>query len=170
MPVKLRIDVKGDAPEELKKLAERSENLTPAWDQVGAYMLRSIQKNFRAGGRPTPWTPLSIATLTRVGVKGAKRGRGPQHLRIARAIINKKILIDTGGLMNSITYEALPGGDGVEIGSNLPHARIHQLGGQAGRGRKVTIPMRPYLLVQAEDEPRITNIVGNWIVEGKPSA
>ena len=31
------------------------------------------------------------------------------------------------------------------VGSNLVYARIHELGGLAGRGRKVKIPMRPYL-------------------------
>jgi len=31
------------------------------------------------------------------------------------------------------------------VGSNLVYARIHELGGYAGRGRKVKIPMRPYL-------------------------
>ncbi|HBO4159162.1 TPA: phage virion morphogenesis protein, partial [Pseudomonas aeruginosa] len=37
--------------------------------------------------------------------------------------------------------------DQAQIGSNLSYAPIQQLGGQAGRGRKVTIPARPYLPV-----------------------
>lgn len=31
------------------------------------------------------------------------------------------------------------------IGSNLAYAAIHQLGGQAGKNKKMTIPARPYL-------------------------
>ena len=31
------------------------------------------------------------------------------------------------------------------IGSNKVYAAIHQLGGQAGKNKKVTIPARPYL-------------------------
>ena len=37
------------------------------------------------------------------------------------------------------------GDDYTMIGAARPYARIHQLGGKAGRGRKVTIPARPYL-------------------------
>ena len=33
------------------------------------------------------------------------------------------------------------------IGSNKIHATIHQLGGQAGRNKKTTIPARPYLII-----------------------
>ena len=31
------------------------------------------------------------------------------------------------------------------IGSDVPYARIHEFGGQAGRNRSVAIPARPYL-------------------------
>lgn len=33
------------------------------------------------------------------------------------------------------------------IGSNLDYAAIHQLGGQAGKSKKTSIPARPYLQV-----------------------
>ena len=35
--------------------------------------------------------------------------------------------------------------DSAVIGSNLEYAAIHQLGGQAGRNKKVTISKMPYL-------------------------
>lgn len=31
------------------------------------------------------------------------------------------------------------------IGSNWPYARIHQLGGNAGKNKSIAIPARPYL-------------------------
>ena len=37
------------------------------------------------------------------------------------------------------------GGLMVEIGPNRKYARIHELGGMAGPGRKVQIPARPYI-------------------------
>ena len=37
------------------------------------------------------------------------------------------------------------------IGSNKVYAAIHQLGGQAGKNKKVTIPARPYLKLTDDD-------------------
>lgn len=33
----------------------------------------------------------------------------------------------------------------VMVGTNVKYARIHQLGGKAGRGHRANIPSRPYL-------------------------
>jgi phage gpG-like protein len=33
----------------------------------------------------------------------------------------------------------------VEIGSDVVYARIHQMGGRAGRGHQAVIPARPFL-------------------------
>ena len=44
---------------------------------------------------------------------------------------------------------------GLQAGLKVAYARIHELGGYAGRGRKVRIPARPYMrpaLVRAEGE------------------
>ena len=37
------------------------------------------------------------------------------------------------------------------IGSNLDYAAIHQLGGQAGKNKSVSIPARPYLNLTSDD-------------------
>ena len=37
------------------------------------------------------------------------------------------------------------------IGSNKVYAAIHQLGGQTGKNKKVTIPARPYLKLTDDD-------------------
>ncbi|WP_260331085.1 phage virion morphogenesis protein [Pseudomonas aeruginosa] len=50
------------------------------------------------------------------------------------------ILQVTNALARSITTRA--DRDQAQIGSNLSYAAIQQLGGQAGRGRKVAIPAR----------------------------
>ena len=54
-----------------------------------------------------------------------------------------------GRLRGSIGYEASPAS--VSVGSNLVYARIHQLGGKAGRKHAVTLPPRPYLGFSEED-------------------
>ena len=53
-------------------------------------------------------------------------------------------LRDTSRLMRSVKARVEGRGD-VLVGSHLEYARIHQLGGQAGRGGSVTIPQRRYL-------------------------
>jgi len=53
----------------------------------------------------------------------------------------------TGTLKRSIKEDVRREGTGVRaaVGSGLIYARIHEYGGQAGRGHAVTIPMREYL-------------------------
>ncbi len=48
----------------------------------------------------------------------------------------------------SITSRA--GTDFARIGSNKKYAAIHHLGGQAGRGKKLTLPARPYLPISGK--------------------
>ncbi|MDO4227799.1 phage virion morphogenesis protein [Neisseria sp.] len=54
-----------------------------------------------------------------------------------------KTLQLSGQLAASISTQV--GNDFARIGSNKKYAAIHHLGGQAGRGKKVTIPDRQYL-------------------------
>jgi phage virion morphogenesis protein len=60
-----------------------------------------------------------------------------------------------GQLATSITTQY--DNESAVIGSNLAYAAIHQLGGSAGKGKKVTIVARPYLnLTEAEYKEIIT--------------
>ena len=104
---------------------------------AGAYMLGSIEKNFRAQGRPVKWTPLSPQTLARRR-KGRGKGKG-------------QILIDTARLKNSMSSR-LVSVPGVEIGTNVQYALRQHFGypGGTGRGHSKT-PARPFLLFQDED-------------------
>ncbi|MCD7779784.1 MAG: phage virion morphogenesis protein, partial [Candidatus Gastranaerophilales bacterium] len=49
------------------------------------------------------------------------------------------------------------------IGSNLPYAAIHQLGGKAGKNKKVTIPARPYLKLTDDDFDEILDTTENYL-------
>lgn len=55
--------------------------------------------------------------------------------------------------MGSITSDYT--NDTAVVGTNEPYAAIHQFGGKAGRGRKTTIPARPFLKLTPEDESDI---------------
>lgn len=61
----------------------------------------------------------------------------------AAAANSRKTLYATGELHDSISTQS--GNGYARIGSNMKYAAIHHFGGQAGRGRKLTLPARPYL-------------------------
>ncbi len=119
---------------------------------AGAYMLGSLEKNFRAGGRPEKWQGLAESTLRR-----RRRGKGRGSPRV---------LIDTGRLKNSfsfrvgaLTWGLIGAAPGVEIGTNVVYAKRHQFGypGGSGRGHAET-PARQFLLIQDEDVKQIGDI------------
>ncbi|GHT56959.1 hypothetical protein AGMMS50268_13350 [Spirochaetia bacterium] len=66
------------------------------------------------------------------------------------------ILVDGGQLKRSLVWQSFPDGS-VIFGSNMVYARIHQLGGAAGRGGKSLIPARPYMGVPQDFDRRILN-------------
>jgi len=79
--------------------------------------------------------------------------------RLSRSILNQHSEFGNEGIRRTYikgkTIEA-------HIGSNVPYAAIHEYGGQAGPGRSVTIPARPYLKPAAEKaEPGMTLILKN---------
>jgi phage virion morphogenesis protein len=51
----------------------------------------------------------------------------------------------------------------VRVGANTPYAMIHQLGGKAGRGKKVTIPARPYLGISDKEKELLKDYVALYI-------
>jgi phage virion morphogenesis protein len=90
--------------------------------EAGEIVLSQAQGSFENQAAPdgTPWQPSQRAL--------AEGGQ---------------TLVDSGQLLASLGMEVLP--DSVMVGSNKVYAAIHQLGGMAGRGRKVELPARPYL-------------------------
>lgn len=114
----------------LDKLAHAAQDRTPLMRSIAGTMESAVLQNFDVGGRPK-WL-------------GLKYRQGTP-------------LVDTENLMNSITsyYD----NDSAEVGTNEPYAAIHQFGGKAGRGRKVDIPARPFLVLTPQDEEDILDDV-----------
>jgi phage virion morphogenesis protein len=65
------------------------------------------------------------------------------------------ILRDHDILHSSLTHN--DSAEGTVFGSNMVYARIHQQGGQAGRGHKSLIPARPYMGIPQDFDRRILN-------------
>ena len=122
----------------LAGMQERGSNLRPALNVAATMMQQAVRNNFAQGGRPK-WLPL--------------KSRDGQPLR------------DTGRLMNSLTREATQ--TEARVGTNVVYAAIHNFGGKAGRGRKVTIPQREFMVIPDEEIEDIQDLLQNWIVEGK---
>ena len=109
-----------------------------AFDRIGSYLVAATLRRFETETAPggKPW------------------------LKSLRAIAEGgQTLTDHGHLRGSITHNVAAGGRGVDVGSNLVYAAIHNFGGQAGRGRKVTLPARPFLGIDDRDRDSILGIV-----------
>jgi len=129
-------------------LLDRVADMADVLPDIGEELLQSTDERFRQEEAPdgTPWAPLSPVTLA-------------QKKRDTPNILKEEGL--RGGLRGSINYQVR--GNQLSLGSPMPYARIHQLGGKAGRNRKVTIPSRPYLGVSEDDEAEIRDIVADYL-------
>ena len=144
----------------LASLAERVSNLGPCLKEIGEDVAERATARFSTSTGPDGqrWKANAMATINAyIASRGGfgKRGINKKGQGLA---ISKKPLIATRGLSRSISYQLINGGKGVEIGTNRfadkidSGAAIHQFGGQAGRGKKTTIPARPFLPIQQNGE------------------
>jgi phage virion morphogenesis protein len=140
---------------ELRKAIDRvidhMADLTPAMQEIGDYMITATRSRFDTETAPdgSKWAALS----PRYAARKARM----------RSVVDggKRILAKRGTLRDTIRYKASR--SDVVIGSNEVYAAIHQLGGQAGRGRKATIPARPFLGISPQDQEEILRILGDYI-------
>lgn len=72
-----------------------------------------------------------------------------------------KTLTDTARLRKSIDYAATS--SKVMVGSNVVYARIHQMGGKAGKGHNATITTRPYLGVSDADMEEVKAVLADFL-------
>lgn len=116
--------------EALGGLLDRLRDMTPAMRHIAEGLRTEVEENFLREGRPG-WLPLAPSTVMK---------RGNAH----------PILQRSGQLAASVElfYSATEAG----VGTNKVYGAIHQFGGQAGRGRRTTIPARPFLPVNAAGE------------------
>lgn len=137
----------------LRAATETLENPFEMYTLIGAHLAQTTKERFDQGMDPdgNPW-PASIRVLVNGG----------------------NTLVDSRALRDSITYEA--DASGVEVGTNVIYAATHQFGAtitakSAGALRfnipgvgfitkqSVTIPARPFLGMNAEDEVEIGAII-----------
>ncbi|MBQ9246459.1 phage virion morphogenesis protein [bacterium] len=136
-PIEIEFDNK-EVKNRLLQLSEKGKNLRPLMKNIAGVFAYSTEQNFKNEGRPDKW--VDLADRTKKQREKIKKYPG-------------QILQVTGQLATSVnTYYD---DNSAMIGSNLDYAAIHQLGGKAGRNKKVYIPARPYLTLTDGDYKEI---------------
>lgn len=143
-PIEIKIDNK-EVEKALLEIAQKTSNLRPLMKNIAGIMADSTEENFKVEGRPK-WKDLSEKSKT----ARKKTGHYPGQ-----------ILQVSGQLALSVTTQY--DDSSAVIGSNKVYAAIHQLGGQAGKNKKTTIPARPYLKLTDDDFDEIISIVEKYL-------
>ena len=143
--VEIRLDSK-DVEKTLLQVAQKCEDMRPLMKNIAGIFASATEENFKNEGRPDKWTELSEATKK----QRTKQKKWPGQ-----------ILQVSGQLALSISTQY--DDDSAIIGSNLDYAAIHQLGGQAGKNKKVEIPARPYLKLTEDDFEEILTETENFL-------
>ncbi len=140
----IRYEVQG-LDEALAALARIVENRPKMLKMIGAAV--ESQTRERIGSERT--APDGTAWPAWAAVTAARRHSG------------QSLLQASGTLIDSLHY--VVDGDEVTVGSGMVYAAIHQFGGEAGRGRKVKIPARPYLGISAQNEADLMETIEDYI-------
>lgn len=151
--------------------------LRTLFEQIRDEVMRpSIEENFKAGGRPESWEPLSPVTLgfgagagsTDVGLGGGGGGAGYIASAASGLIGGRMPLTKSGQMRRAATAKAR-----FQIRNNemtygkWPERRwfgpVHDLRDLAERAQ---IPHRPFVLIQQpEDANDIQTITFNWVFD-----
>lgn len=123
--------------------------MSELYDRIGIFMVRSVQKNFSAGGRPTPWPASRAAELT--GTKTMQRHRT---------------------LVKSIAYQRQR--DGVRIGMSPEAAKygtaLHYGGTFTSRGKLFTVPLSARAARIREQVKSLREVKGLFFIKARGSA
>lgn len=131
--IEVRIDNISEIQNQLKRLEDGVENRYLLMRRLSETMHTAVKLNFRYAGRPK-WLGLKYR--------------------------NGKPLNDTGALRNS--FSTFSDNDTALVGTNLVYAAIHNFGGMAGRGRKVRIPQREFLVLSNDDKQALMDDVQDY--------
>jgi len=133
----------------------------PEWPRLSRKTILARMRRRKAGRQALA----RARRLRRQGASVMERAAAMRNiLRRSAASSPYAPLYDTGTLMRSITHEVER--DRAIVGPTVVYAAIHEFGGMAGRGRRVRIPARPYLVPAArENLGRIREIYMSRVVQ-----
>lgn len=151
----------------LAEISRRIGDMSPAMLAIGEALTESTKQRFDTSTAPdgSKWKANAEGTVLSVlnKISGAYTKKGKISAKGTKVAIGKKPLVETGILQDTIQYQLLNGGNGVEIGTNRfagewdGGAAVHQWGSNDG-----TIPARPFLGLSADDETTVLDIMDNF--------
>ncbi|MFN3985730.1 MAG: phage virion morphogenesis protein [Rhodocyclaceae bacterium] len=138
---------------------------TPLSD-IGEHLAESTRQRFVSSTAPdgSRWAPNAQATYLGLLRSRDARKDGRINARGTAKVAGKKPLVASGLLGEQITYQLLPDGSGVEVGTNrfagewAGGAAVHQFGSRDG-----SIPARPFLGLSSDDEVEVMEIVDRYL-------
>lgn len=135
----------------LNRLQAAGQALSPVLRAIGEDMVERSKQRFVTGTAPdgTRWQANAQATIEAfVAAKGGIGETGKINARGQVAAMNKRPLHGHSGdlakqIFSQVTHDSLT------VYTSPLYAAIQQLGGMAGRGKRVAIPARPFLPLTA---------------------
>ncbi len=140
----------------LSRLQARLEQAQPVLESIGEHSVERIKRRFETSSAPdgTPWKPNSQSTLdqvaSRLGKSFRKKGGALNAKGQARVTGKKPLIGESRALSTQIVR--FTSQDSLTVASTPIYAAIQHLGGQAGRGGKVTIPARPFMPIMPDGQ------------------
>lgn len=141
----------------LREIAQRVDNMAPVMASIGELIAESTKQRFSdsVGPEGQRWAANAEATvLARLAqIKGAYNKKGKLSAKGMTVAMNKKPLVDTGVLQDTIRYQVSSDGRSVAVGTNRfagewdGGAAVLHFGDKKGR-----IPARPFLGLSASDK------------------
>ena len=121
----------------LSQLSGQLDDMTPVMRKIAGTMAAAIEENFDTEG-------------ARLGARWKPSRRAIKQ--------GGKTLQDTGRLAASMVTRVTR--NSAEVGTNVEYGPIHQFGGTSRtKGRSVTMPKRPFLGLNADDERAIVDTI-----------
>ncbi len=165
------IKVRFNDAEVLSRLGDLRDRLSDSrmatvFSDIGEDLVESTKRRFSTSTGPdgTRWPALAESTVLQMvaRLRGAvgKNGRLTQKGTVA--VANRRPLVETGMLRDTIRYRLLA--NGVEVGTNRfsgeweGGAAVHQFGSHGGH-----IPARPFLGLSTDDKTAVLQIVDRYL-------
>lgn len=160
----------------LQDIARRVDNMQPVLQGIVERFVERAKHRFDTSTGPhgARWKPNSAARLDMLAAhlgKSFRRKDGGLNRKGAERIAGKKPLIGESGYLRRQIVE-LATRHRVTVKASPVYAAIHQFGGEAGRGKKVNIPARPFLPVRQDgtlypaEQAEILREVSEYLVHG----
>jgi phage virion morphogenesis protein len=131
----------------LSEFIAQAENLTPALNDLGEYLLRKTRQRFDTSTAPdgTKWAPLAARTIK------AKQRRAITGKPYRTKADPSAILKDTFTLRDSITYQV--SSNALYVGTNIEYGIYHQ-----SEEPRTRLPRRAFLGLDDEDRAEAVEI------------